>query len=98
MNWFMEIIYGLLGKSNINCIYNKTECWFDTIQSLTDVQLEKFPDLSSVSEVVNDYTLAEISENSIEKFIKPYRYGTVNNARSTSIQDNHVDCLLLSAK
>ena len=39
--------------------------------------------------------MAEISENSIEKFIKPYRYGTVNNARSTSIQDNHVDCLRL---
>ena len=43
----------------------------------------------------NSYTLAEVSENSIEKFIKPYRYITVNNARSTSIQDNHVDCLRL---
>ena len=25
LNWFMEIIYGLLGKSNINCIYNNSQ-------------------------------------------------------------------------
>ena len=39
------------------------------------------------------YTMAEVSENSYEKWIKPYRYITVNNARQTSMQDNNTDCL-----
>ena len=37
--------------------------------------------------------LSYIILNSIEKWIKSYRYITVNNARQTSMQDNNTDCL-----
>ena len=39
------------------------------------------------------YTLAGVSENSVEKWVKPYRKVTITNARSTSMQDNNTDCL-----
>ena len=34
-----------------------------------------------------------MSENSVEKWVKPYRKVTITNARSTSMQDNNTDCL-----
>ena len=39
------------------------------------------------------YTLAEVSENSFEKWIKEYRDTTENHSRQTSIDDNNSDCL-----
>ena len=39
------------------------------------------------------YSLAEVSENSLEASIKRYRYITQNLARQTSFQDNTEDCL-----
>ena len=42
------------------------------------------------------YTLAEISENSFEKWIKPYRYISVNNCRQSSISEENVDSLRLT--
>ena len=41
------------------------------------------------------YTLAGVSENSVEKWIKPYRVVTLTNARQTKMQDNNTDCLRL---
>ena len=41
----------------------------------------------------NAYTLAEVSENPFEAWIKPYRYARNNQARQTSIQHNNADCL-----
>ena len=39
------------------------------------------------------YTMAGVSENSFEKWIKSYRYITVHNARQTSMMDNNTDSL-----
>ena len=39
------------------------------------------------------WSLAEVSENSLENLIKLYRYLTQNNARQTSFADNTEDCL-----
>ena len=39
------------------------------------------------------YTLAGVSENSFENWIKAYRDTTDNHARQTSIQDNNCDSL-----
>ena len=36
-----------------------------------------------------------MSENSVEKWIKPYRVVTLTNARQTKMQDNNTDCLRL---
>ena len=51
--------------------------------------------VSTLIALYNGYTLAEYSENSIEKSIKPYRYVSENNARQTSFQENNIDCLKL---
>ena len=52
--------------------------------------------LSHIGQLIalnESYSLAEVSENSIEKIIKPYRYITANNARQTSMAQNNIDCL-----
>ena len=41
----------------------------------------------------NGYSLAEVSENSLEASIKRYRYITQNLARQTSFQENTEDSL-----
>ena len=41
----------------------------------------------------NGYSLAEVSENSLEASIKRYRYITQNLSRQTNFQDNSIDCL-----
>ena len=41
----------------------------------------------------NRYTLAEVSENSFEAWIKHYRYARAHQSRQTSMQDNNTDCL-----
>ena len=41
----------------------------------------------------NGYSLAEVSENSLEASIKRYRYITQNLSRQTNFQDNSKDCL-----
>ena len=41
----------------------------------------------------NGYSLAEVSENSLENLIKFYRYVTQNLSRQTSFAENTEDCL-----
>ena len=52
--------------------------------------------LAHISELLamnNGFSLAEISENSIEAMIKQYRYLTANMSRQTSFVENAYDSL-----
>ena len=91
-----------IGKIHVQSFQNYVQTayshWSKAFKKFVHIKSSLHWTLSHVGTLIalnNSYTLAEVSENSIEKFIKPYCYITVNNARSTSIQDNHVDCLRL---
>ena len=49
--------------------------------------------VADLIELNDGYSLAEVSENSFENWIKTYRHTTENHARQTSMQDNNSDSL-----
>jgi hypothetical protein len=89
-----------IGK--INCqkfneyVQNAYKHWITAFGKFVDIKSSIHWTMAHVSTLIarnGSYTLAEISENSIEKWIKPYRVVTDKNARQGSMQENNIDCL-----
>ena len=70
--------------------------WLKAFKKFQHIKSSLHWTLSHIGQLIalnESYSLAEVSENSIEKIIKPYKYITTNNARQTSMAQNNIDCL-----
>ena len=70
--------------------------WIDNFKKFVHIKNSLHWTLGHVAELIaknQGYTLAEISENSMENWIKHYRDATEHHARNTSMSDNDIDCL-----
>ena len=70
--------------------------WLHNFKKFAHMKSSLHWTLGHVAELIaknEGYTLAEVSENSFEKWIKEYRDTTDNHARQTSIKDNNCDSL-----
>lgn len=71
-------------------VKNAYSHWVQAFKRFVHIKSSLHWTLGHVAQLIagNDgYTMAEVSENPYEKWIIPYRYITVNNARQTSMQD-----------
>ena len=98
-----RVIIGVTNKiGKINCqafseyVKKAYLHWINSFKQFAHIKSSLHWTLGHVCKLIasnRGYTLAGVSENSVEKWIKPYRKVTDTNARSTSMQDNNTDCL-----
>ena len=98
-----RVIIGVTNKiGKINCqafseyVKKAYLHWINSFKQFAHIKSSLHWTLDHVCKLIasnRGYTLAGVSENSVEKWIKPYRKVTITNARSTSMQDNNTDCL-----
>ena len=70
--------------------------WLYNFKKFVHIKSSLHWTLGHVAELIaknGGYTLAGVSENSFENWIKAYRDTTENHARQTSMQDNNCDSL-----
>ena len=98
-----HIIIGVtncIGRINVpkfqKYVQDAHEHWLNSFKKFTHIKSSVHWNLAHCADLIaqNDgYTLAEVSENSVENWIKYYRDATENHARSTSMGANNTDCL-----
>ena len=98
-----RVIIGVTNKiGKINCqafseyVKDAYLHWINSFKQFAHIKSSLHWTLGHVCTLIasnRGYTLAGVSENSVEKWIKPYRVVTLTNARQTKMQDNNTDCL-----
>ena len=77
-------------------VKNAYEHWITSFGKFRTLKSSLHWTLGHVTQLIamnNGYSLAEISENSLEALIKHYRYVTKHMARQSSFVENTQDCL-----
>ena len=89
-----------IGKINVQesqkYVHNSHRHWIDSFKKFVHLKSSIHWTMAHIAELIaknQGYTLAEVSENSFENWIKHYRDTTNHHARNTSMEDNDIDSL-----